>query len=342
MITQVPRESWTALFDAAISFYHLAPWQWMDDDQIHCIVDPVSGKKCYASVMGKMGSYHGLALYLGKDGYKSYLMLQGDVMGTDPDGAMYEQECLIASFEDPGEIDGEDLALIQSMGINVDGMQKFPTFRSYRKGLMPWALDEEEVELLTRAVKQVSVVGEALEDDKAFLTPPKGEEKKVKTYEWEEGEWKGKWDLPDSILDFSPPTLNVSADLIERVGRLPRVEGPWLVERFFFQQPAMDESVERPYFPIAFVFLDMKTQVLCGLDLVHPFQLTQDAAGVLVGLMEEAGQAPALLVVSSKENYILLTPLARALKMELHLEEELDILPDIKAELYRQMQEGED
>ena len=341
MITEVPREAWTALFDAAIHFYHLAPWQWMQDDQLHITIDPETGQKTYASIMGNMGSYHGLALYLGKTGYKSYLQLQGDAQAVDPDGIMYEQECLIASFEDPNEVDSEDLALIQSMGINVDGLSRFPTFRSYRKAYMPWALNEEEVILLTHAMKNAAVVGEALEDEAGFLTPPAGEEKKVKTYALEEGEWKTKWEKPDSILDFSPPTLVVSDELVERVGKLHRVEGPWLVERFFFRQAALDEGQERPYFPLAFIFLDLNTQVVCGLDLVKPFDFTDTAAEILVELMEESGKAPQALVVSSKENYILFTPMARAMKMELHLEEELDILPEIKAELYRQM-EGEE
>lgn len=342
MITEVPRETWKALFDTALSFYQLAPWQWMWDDQIHCTVDPVSGEKCYASVMGQMGSYHGLALYLGKKGYKSFLLLQGDDEGVDPEGSMYEQECLIAAFEDPSELDGDELALIQYIGVDVSGLKLFPSFRSYRRGMMPWALDEAEVLLLTEALGRALVVGAALAEQPDFLEAPEGEIEKMLTYRKNEGEWSAKWEMPDSIVDFSPPVLKVPDSVLARAANLKRSEDTCLIERFFFRQPMTDEDIERPFFPVVFVALDLNTQFMLGMDIVPPFRLEEDAAARILEIFLRNETLPSHLVVSNKENYILLTPFARALKLELHLDEELDVLPEIKETLYEQMDNLED
>ena len=128
-----------------------------------------------------------------------------------------------------------------------------------------------------------------------------------------------------------PYTVAGAADLKKK-------EGYWLIERFHFREPAMDESVDRPYFPLAFAVLDLNSQQLMSLNAVHPYHVARHTAQMLIAMFREIGHLPSDLVVSQKENYTLLKPLASALNITLHLEPEADMLVPIKTEIYRQME----
>ena len=337
MNTEVSPEKWRNIFETAREFYQMAPWQWMHDSHLFGMVDPVSDQKCYGTVMGSMGNYYALALYRGKIGYKSYLLLQEEAQ-SDPEHALYEQDCLIASFEPSDDIDPQDLVLAHKVEVDMAGLDRLPGFRSYKKALMPWGPDEAELDLLEAGMRLSMEIAEAMAQNENYLVPAEADKGKLLFFTLKEGAWTSNWQKPDSLVEFSPPQMMAEKNWATEAQKLPIKEGTWLFERFFFRQPSLDDTVDRPYFPIVLMFLDMKTQVMRGLDIVHPFHLTDQGPDVLLELFQDAEMLPRQIVVSNKENYILLHALARTIGVEIHLEEDLDILPDIKAELYRQME----
>ncbi len=338
MITEIPRETWRGLFKKATQMYKNAPWKIMGDQHVFGLIDPNTGQKCYGTVMGHMGNYYALALYRGKDGLKSMLMLLSEDDNSDPEDALYEQDCLMVAFDQESEADGEDVALMESTAKDLVDIDRIPSFRSYRRGMMPWAINETEAALTNLAIEACEQVAQQLQDDADFLTANEENKGKYRFLSLQDGNWESEWQTPDSIVDFTPPTLSLSEENAEALGSLPRSESFWLFERFFFRQPSMDEGIERPFFPVMFLLMDLQTQEVRGMDLARPHKLLEDGGTLLEELFLERGELPAALVVSNKENYILLRPLARALKMEVHLDEDLNVLPDIKAALYRQME----
>ncbi len=341
MITEIPRNTWRRLFQGSSELYKMAPWKVMGDQHIFGMVDPVTGQKCYGTVMGHMGSYFAFALYRGKAGYKSMLELLTEEESSDPESALYEQDCLMVAFEKEEEADGEDIALMESQAKDLVDIDRIPGFRSYRQAMMPWVIDEAEAAVMEAGMKLCMRVAYHLQEDGTYLTPSEEDKGKLRFFRESNGEWEEKWEETDSLMDFSPPRLEVSQESLKIARELPSGENIWLFERFYFRQPSMDETSDRPYFPAMFVLLNLETQIICGMDLVRPQVLVQEGGDILLELFQEAGEKPAALVVSRKENYILLHPLGRALGLEIHLDEDLDVLPDIKASLYAQMeQEG--
>lgn len=45
-------EQWHALYAAAIDLQKLAPWQWMNGDDLFAVENPTTGEVGYANVMG--------------------------------------------------------------------------------------------------------------------------------------------------------------------------------------------------------------------------------------------------------------------------------------------------
>jgi len=58
-------QEWKALYEAALEFKELAPWNWMNDTDFFGVKDPVSGEIGYCCIMGAAGEYYALGLYSG-------------------------------------------------------------------------------------------------------------------------------------------------------------------------------------------------------------------------------------------------------------------------------------
>lgn len=58
-----------ALYEAAVKFRDLAPWQWMRDSDTFAVQSPDTGEIVYCSVMGAVGEFYGISCYRGEEGY---------------------------------------------------------------------------------------------------------------------------------------------------------------------------------------------------------------------------------------------------------------------------------
>ncbi|MDV7396592.1 hypothetical protein RZS08_34670, partial [Arthrospira platensis SPKY1] len=71
-ITSSNRHIWENLFQAAIDFRDLAPWEWMYDADIFGVEDPETGEIGWCSVMGAAGEVFSLTVYPGEEGFYSF------------------------------------------------------------------------------------------------------------------------------------------------------------------------------------------------------------------------------------------------------------------------------
>ena len=69
-------EEWQSLYGAAIDYWKMQPWQWVNDTDLFGIKNPEDGEIGYCCVVGALGEFIGLVLYLGAKGLESYMKLQ--------------------------------------------------------------------------------------------------------------------------------------------------------------------------------------------------------------------------------------------------------------------------
>src|SRR5665648_400943 len=147
-------EEWKTLYEAALEFKELAPWNWMHDTDIFGVKDPVSGEIGYCCIMGAEGKYYALGLYLGSKGlYGLSDILSGDFSESNDD-TMFIQNCLMASFEDRKNLQKQDLQQLKALDLKFRGRDAWPLFRNYTPGFVPWYLKRDEVRFLTIALRQ--------------------------------------------------------------------------------------------------------------------------------------------------------------------------------------------
>ncbi|MCD4765277.1 MAG: hypothetical protein K8R34_02070, partial [Methanosarcinales archaeon] len=147
-------QEYKALYEAALEFKELAPWNWMHETDIFGVKDPVSGEIGYCCIRGGAGEHYALGLYLGSEGLYGLSRILSGEFSEFKDEALFIQNCLMASFEDRKSLQKQDLQQIKALGLKFRGRNAWPLFRNYMPGFFPWYLKSDEVRFLTVALKQ--------------------------------------------------------------------------------------------------------------------------------------------------------------------------------------------
>jgi hypothetical protein len=342
MITEVPVEQLRELYTTATRFRMLAPWKWMEDEEVFGIVHPVTGEKIYLTIMGNLGEYFALGVYPGVEGLRSLNRLFDEENGDDSEEAIYHQHCLICSFEDHDELEPDDHALIKHVGIKFQGENAYPNFRSYRPGYMPWVLGVDEVALMQVALEQAIWVGEQVKADPGLLGPKGLQDKLYFRIPTQNGvrAWKSEVLPADNKIDLSPPQLSIPLGEIASLKQLKRSDAIWLFEQLYLGMPSMDPGEERPFFPKALVMLDIEDQTMAGVEVVKPSEAEDSIAGMMVSAFRDNGSLPGQIVVATREHYILLKSFCKALNIDLYLDPEMQVIPELR-EAIMEMMEGQ-
>lgn len=339
MQTEVSSTAWQQLFAAASAFRAAAPWEWISDGQLFGVIDPQSGTRNYCSIMGSLGDYYALGVYPGSEGFRSYHMLFSDDIDEDPSESLYHQRCMVGAFENEEDLDEDDRMLAKSLHLEFTGDREWPNFRSYRPGYMPWAMDADEIRMMTVAYEQALVVANRLKDDPESVPeydPAKPE--KVLFRKQEDGAWTDVHLAADSPVALTPLQLKFdAADIKSKMAKWSKSEGLWLLEMFFLPKPVMEEGDERPYFPKAAVFLDMNDGRVLGLDAIKPEEIAEGTLNTMMELFDHFKSYPESMVVSNRSNYILLKEFCRTSGIELHLDEELDVIDELREDIFGRM-----
>lgn len=344
MITEVPVEQLRDLFHTAARFRALEPWKYMADEQIFGLVNPFTGEKAYLTIMGNLGEYFALGVYPGEAGWRSLSNLFSEEdEAEDPDESIYQQHCLICAFDDKDELDPDDLALIQHVGVKFSGKHAFPNFRSYLPGYMPWVLSADDVRLMQVALEQAIWVADQVKADPAFLGDDEDYTKLLFRVPSENGvrAWKSEVLPTDSKIDLSPAQLSIPLGEVASLKQMKRSDSIWLFEQLYLNMPSMDPGEERPFFPKALVLLDVEHQTMPGLEVVKPSEAEDSVATMLVTAFRDNGLLPGQIVVASREHYILLKSFCKAINIDLYLDAEMQVIPELR-EAIMEMMEGQE
>ncbi len=114
-------QEWNKLYTAAIELKEIGPWDWMSDSDLVGVKNPQNGEIGYCSVLGALGEFLGLAVYLGLEGLEVCERIRsGDIAPQDPE-VDFVQKCLLASFQDRKSLEKKDLDVIRQLGLKFRG-----------------------------------------------------------------------------------------------------------------------------------------------------------------------------------------------------------------------------
>ena len=327
---------WRKLYSAAVEFKETACWEWMLDDDLFGVQDPVSGEIGYCCVMGYLGEHFALGVYLGTEGLESYMKIRSGEIAPGDMRAHVIQKCLMASFEDREFLTNEDRAIIKKLGLRFRGRNQWPLFRIHEPGYPPWHLNKNQAKYLTLALQQTVEVALRFEEDFDMLDAPKRDHYLVRVPKKSGNklQWEDKWLKPATLEEQKivvPPIDEIRLQRIKR--NIKRKAGTWEADFFFTPTPIKEKTDERPYFPHAMLYMDTHSGMILGIDMAKPGDYITQFADGLMGIIENVGVIPGEVLVMREEAFELLKLMASRLNINLRLAKRLEAMEEAQASM---------
>ncbi|HAM53608.1 MAG TPA: hypothetical protein DCP92_24035 [Nitrospiraceae bacterium] len=331
-------EHWRALYNSAVEFAEIKPWEWMNDSKVFGVQNPQTGEIGYCCVLGELGEVMALVVYLGTEGLMNYLdMHSGKIVPGDQE-TLFIQNCLMASFEDRRDIEKEDVSVIKKLGLKFRGEKAWPLFRRYEPGYVPWYLDRDEALYLTVALQQARDICLRFGDSDSLLDPPKDGCYLVRVLETAGGSvvWEDKWLEPAHLKPNGRTESIVDEIRIQRIkGKALPAPAVWEADMFYLPSPVREG--DKPFFPRVLMFADHHSGLLLDLHVTDFANSYSQIVERLLAFIENNAVIPAEIQTQSVELLQLIKSFASRLDIKTTITKKLPQIARAKNELIANM-----
>ncbi|TDT61316.1 DUF7309 domain-containing protein [Fonticella tunisiensis] len=332
-IPKVLSDEWRKLYDAAMEFKTLKPWNWMSSADLFAVKNPEDGEVAYCSIMGELGQVYALAAYIGSEGLDSYLAIQSGMYEGNPE-AMHVQKCLMASFENREYLDKQDLKVIKDIGYKFRGKNEWPAFRTFEPGYFPWFLNSYQVRFLTVILHQAMEVALECKDNPHFLMNNETE-CLIRVPEENNGNLTWKNEIIELKVEGKPVMVPIYDNEI-KLKRLKKQakskQGLWAVDWFYSPQPVAEG--DRPYYPAVVVVIEGQTGQVIGFDISTKDEYLEKIQDKFIETMENLKIIPKTIYVEKQDVLLALEDITKPLNIEVILTDDTDLFNDVKYGMY--------
>ena len=362
------QEEWRVLYSASVLYRDLAPWNWVEEEDLFGVRDPWTGEIGWCVIVGSLGEFPGLVVYRGDRGYKAYAdAISGRKLSFE---RAIELDVLTASFGERKELSRQDVQVIKDLGLTFRGRKQWPCFRSQHSWRLPWYLTSHEARFLAIAllesirvavriggdeplrvkragkilVRELSASPEVLEPLFAAGLPPalrKVGEGLSEPYlipgEVGQGQtdlWVDTWVKPKT---YKEPIPKIPYDLnkVRQIAAQALKGGSWDVDIFPLEATIRDETV--PYYPAMLLVADEKTGFLLYTQIGKPDDRWTALTDKFLDFLLDNRQIPAEIRVERESLLEAWTPLCRNLGIEIRKVTSLPMIRFAKKEFIRSL-----
>jgi hypothetical protein len=309
-------QEWHTLYRAAIDFWQIQPWGWVNDTDLFGVKNPEDNEIGYCCVVGALGEFLGVVVYLGTEGLESYLRIQKSE--SPEEGVLGTANCLVASFEDRKSLQKPDHEVIKRLGLKFRGAKSWPLFRSYEPGYYPWYLNPPQVRFLAHALQQAADVSLRLKLNRNLLTNSEKVRYLVRVPEQNGSDlhWNDEWLSPASLEKAkyeAPIPDEIRLQRIKKRGLRPA--GIWELD--FFQFPAPIQEGGRPFFPLCLLIVDQASGFVFETHLESKDHHRPEFQNHMLSVIEKNAYLPQEIWVKREEVFQLFEVLASRLGLKI-------------------------
>lgn len=326
-------DEWNRLYDLMAQVKELAPWEWMEEDDIFGVQIPDMKELGFVSVMGMLGEHFAVAVYQGVKGLGGFWNMHSQAPNLAPEFVLQVPQ-LQASFEDREMISKEDREVMKKLGRKYRGANDWPQFRSYRPGCLPWHIEKNEAETLICALEQLLQVAPRFMKDPAILTPTETENEYLVRVS-NQGKWQ---DSVTRVTFRQEMTLDLMMDeeSLEALRKMMPGNLSLEIDLHMMSEPVQEKTNERPFFPFMLMLADHDSGMILGVELLTPVpsmeaMWSEVPAKVVQKLAQ--GHPPKEVRVKDEMLYILLQPVAQEVGFNLKKESRLKRIDHARNEL---------
>lgn len=334
MELNIDRKKWGRLFELISEYQNLEPWIYLADDQLIALKLADVEDWFYCSVLGFSDIQYGLSVFIGNDGLKSLREIFGEPIEYN-EYHEFElltiQRSLHLSFGSRKDLENKDLAIIQSLGLEIHGKHGWPLLRSLKPGYHPWFLNDDEVTLFIQILEGLIPILQKIENKYIPEFSETGQmfaligEKKEGQVVWQEKTIKPKLEKPNKV-DLYLSEFQIALLKKKYKQRIFSID----FVAFYAPLPIQDENDERPYFPTIALFLDHNERHIVHFELLQLEQREAKLQASFVDFIKKVGAVPNIVYFENEDILSIMKPLLETLGINYQFMEENPEITELK------------
>lgn len=290
-------EQWKELYEIALKIKELEPWKHLWDMDVFTIKLPDVDQPCFCSILGHGGECYGINTFVGYDGLRDFISIaecEKDEMASEY--VMSEQSNLSCYFGNRDEVPSKQKKIIKDLGCKFRGENQWIYFESYKKGYIPYILDEEETVLLTKCLQQfVQAFEEYLEQ--GIKVDFENGESLLRYYDNETKDWCNEIaSLPFLQNNY---TLTVLDDefLKAKMKKRPKVNAVLEIDMVYMRAVIRDKEFDRPVSPKLLLMMDHNEDVVICQEMLTPKNdEAEEIMNMFIELVMQYGKPKQILI----------------------------------------------
>ncbi|MDV3428350.1 MAG: hypothetical protein LIR50_15245 [Bacillota bacterium] len=263
-------EQWKELYEAGQEIKDLKPWEYLWDMDLISIKLPEMKETCYCSVLGRNGDCYGIITYIGYDGLRDfYSIAECGENGMPAKYVMYEQSNLSCYFGNREEVQKEQKQVIKDLCLKFRGKNQWIYFESYKKGYVPYILDEKETLLLTKCLKQFILTIRAFREQKLNVNFEKGETL-LHRYDNKKKNWVNE-NVKLPFYENEYPILVLQDEILKnKIKKQPKINAVLELDMAYMNSIITDKKYDRPVNPKLMLMMDHSNDMVIGQHMLTP------------------------------------------------------------------------
>jgi hypothetical protein len=274
-----------------------------------------------------------MTVYLGERALMKFFELS-EHHDTMPQETILEIPQLQLSFEDRGELEKEDRAIIKSLQRKYSGPNSWPMFRAFRPGMLPWQLNEDEQQSMIHYLEQSLVVLSGTKSLDELIASDDPLDFLVRDYTLING--KPEWKNTFSHIQAMPPVevpLFIPVDLLETIQTMPSGKSIYEADLFMTSAPIIEKG-KPGYFPYLLILVDERSEFILGQEILNPSEgleaMYSKVPVSLLKIIQKYKTRPFMIYTNSATLYSMCIPVMKQLNIRLEIKSKLPVLSKVK------------
>ncbi|NLK22253.1 MAG: hypothetical protein GX308_09330 [Epulopiscium sp.] len=263
-------EQWKELYNIAMEIGKLKPWDYFWDVELITIMLPGREEPCFCSILGRERERYGINVFIGFKGLRDYLdIVESGEGGIPPEYVMFEQSNISCFWGSREDVPNKQKKIIKELGLKFRGKNQWLYFESYKKGYMPYILDEEEVLFLTELFHQLYMALGGYTNNEIKVNFGAGQTL-LHEYDEEKKEWVDM-SAPLPIVEKQYPLLILEDELLRaKMKKQAKINILLELDMVYMNAYVRDGKYDRPINPKLLLLVDHSNGVVVGQSMLTP------------------------------------------------------------------------
>lgn len=303
-------EKWREIHRAASELFSLAPWEYLEENEIFGIRTSLTGRTYFISVMGSLGQVLAVSAYEGSSALMGFWELHE---GQADPGKVLAIPHMMLSFDDKKYVDKTQKEIIKESGLFSAGHKKWPVVTRVIPGLFPKIPEGDYLDDMAEILPQIIDVCKRAENDIDLILPDVNDDETYLIREKTKSKGKAVWrDSYEKVVP-EPEIYNITIphEDIESLRFLRRNQSVYQAD--YRMIPATVKEKGQPeYFPFTVLLTEKKSGYIAGFETIPPLPdyrtMVENIPQIIVSLIKKLKFRPMVIEVKDHALYEMLKP----------------------------------